>query len=357
MRLKAVALLVADRHQGKALCLQVQRGFALPVGHQVSESLAGFLARTTKSIGQRALEKRAEEGSSLLAELATWSRAGAQVWVPLVQQGEIEGVLVLGTKQADEFLTRTDHEILETLRRHAASALARASLVEELAGHLRENQALSRQLIRTQEQERRRIAKDIHDHAVQEIIGTRMNLEIAAKDGKLEAIASAREDLQDVIDNLRSVIGQLRPQARRSADLVEMVRKQADVFRHKRKLPVDVHICGNGADVPKEVRLAVFWVFFEGVTNAWKHAGASRIEANLDIQSDRVRLEVEDDGRGFDMPPWLDELLMDGHLGLMEMRERIALVGGEFTMTAKAGQGSRIVADVPLLPNQPEEEK
>lgn len=355
MRLKAVALLVADRHQGKALCVQVQRGFALPQqGHRLGKDLTSFLAREAKPIEQRTLEKRAVEGSSLQAELAAWSEAGAQVWVPLVLQGEIEGVLVLGAKQADEFLTRTDHEILKTLRRHVASALARAGLVEELAGRLRENQALSRQLIKTQEQERRRIADDIHDHAVQEIIGIRMNLEMAAKDGNLGAIASAREDLKDVIDNLRSVIGQIRPRALRSTDLVEMVRKQTAVFRDKRKLPVAVHIRGNGAAVPEEVRLAVFWVFFEGVTNAWKHAGASRIEANLDIRPDRVRLEVEDDGRGFDMPPWLDELLMDGHLGLMEMRERIALVGGKFDMTAEAGQGSRLVADVPLHLDQPE---
>ena len=358
MRLKAVALLVADRHQGKALCLQAQRGFALPQQvHRLGKDLAGFLAREAKPIEQRALEKRAAEGSSLQAELVAWSEAGAQVWVPLMLQGEIEGVLVLGAKQADEFLTRTDHEILKTLRRHVASALARAGLVEELAGRLRENQALSRQLIKTQEQERRRIADDIHDHAVQEIIGIRMNLEMAAKDGNLGAIASAREDLKDVIDNLRSVIGQIRPRALRSTDLVEMVRKQTAVFRDKRKLPVAVHIRGNGAAVPEEVRLAVFWVFFEGVTNAWKHAGASRIEANLDIRPDRVRLEVEDDGRGFDMPPWLDELLMDGHLGLMEMRERIALVGGKFDMTAEAGQGSRIVAVVPLHLDQLEEGK
>jgi signal transduction histidine kinase len=357
MRLKAVALLVADRHQGKALRLQVQRGFALPAGHRLSRDLASLLLITTKPIEQQALEKRAQRRSSLQAELATWSGAGAQVWVPLVLQGEIEGVLVLGAKQADEFLTQTDQEILKTLRRHVASALARAGLVEELAGRLRENQALSRQLIKTQEQERRRIADEIHDHAVQEIIGIRMNLEMAAKDGNLGAIAPAREDLKDVIDNLRSVIGQIRPRALRSTNLVEMVRKQTAVFRDKRKLPVAVHICGNGSAVPEEVRLAVFWVFLEGVTNAWKHAGASRIEASLDIQPNRVRLEIRDDGQGFDMPPYLDELLMDGHLGLMEMRERIAQVGGEFDMTAEAGQGSRIVAEVPLCPGQRTEEK
>jgi signal transduction histidine kinase len=356
MRLKAIALLVADRHQGKALCLQVQRGFALPQGHRLSKDLGSLLASTTESIEHLALEKRAHKGSSMQAELAAWSGAGAQVWVSLVQQGEIEGVLVLGAKQADEFLTRADYDILHTLRRHAASALARAGMVEELEGRLREKQALSRQLLTTQERDRRRIAEDIHEHAVQEIIGTRMKLEMAAKDGNLMAIASAREDLQDVVDNLRSVIAGLHPRPVRSIDLGVMLKKRAAAFQRRRGLPVDVHISGSGTMVPEEVRSAISWVFYEGLTNAWKHAGASRIEASLDIRPDRVRLEIQDDGRGFDMPPYLDELLIDGHLGLMEMREQIDLVGGAFNMTAEAGRGSRIVADVPLHPGQPEED-
>lgn len=354
MRLKAIALLVADRHQGRALCLQVQRGFALSQGHRLSMDLGSLLARTPKPIEHLALEKRAAEGSSLQAELAAWSEDGAQVWVPLVLQGEIEGVLVLGAKQADEFLTRTDHEILKTLRRHVASALARAGLVEDLAGRLRENQALTRQLIKTQEQERRRIAADIHEHAVQEIIGTRMKLESAVKDRSFDTIGSARDELQDVIDYLRSVIGELRPRASCFSDLEKMLKQHAAAFQRRRELPVVVHISGNSAVVPEEVRSAIFWVFHEGLTNAWKHAKATRIEANLDIQPDRVRLEIQDDGRGFDMPPYLDELLTDGHLGLMEMRERIAFVGGRFDIMAGSGRGSRLVADVPLHLDQPE---
>lgn len=352
MRLKAIALLVADRHQGKALCLQVQRGFALPQGHRLSRDLGNLLTSTTEPIEHLVLEKRAARGSSVQAELAAWSEAGAQVWVPLVQQGEIEGVLVLGPKQADEFLSQADRDILHTLRRHAASALARAGMVEELEGRLRENQALSRQLLTTRERDRRRVADDLHDHAVQEIIGARMKLELAVADRDLDAVASAREDLQEVVGYLRSVIGELRPRAVCFSDLGEMLKKHAVTFQRKRRLPVDVRICGNGGGVPEKVRSAIFWVFHEGLTNAWKHAGATRIEAGLVIQPDRVRLEIQDDGRGFNMPAYLDELLTDGHLGLMEMRERIALVGGAFDMTAEAGRGTRILADVPLGPSQ-----
>jgi signal transduction histidine kinase len=229
-------------------------------------------------------------------------------------------------------------------------------MVEELAGRLRENQALTRQLIKTQEQERRRIAADIHEHAVQEIIGTRMKLESAVKDRSFDTIGSARDELQDVIDYLRSVIGELRPRASCFSDLEKMLKQHAAAFQRRRELPVVVHISGNSAVVPEEVRSAIFWVFHEGLTNAWKHAKATRIEANLDIQPDRVRLEIQDDGRGFDMPPYLDELLADGHLGLMEMREWIAFVGGRFDIMTGSGRGSRLVADVPLHAGRPEED-
>lgn len=353
MRLKAVALLVTDRYRGKTLCLQVQRGFGMPLGHRLSEDFAGLLASTAGPIEQRLLEKRVPEGSTVQAELAVWSEAGAQVWVPLSQQGQMEGVLVLGARQADEFLTQTDRDILSTLRRYVASAIARVRMVEELAGRLRENQALSRQLLTVQERDRRRIATDIHDHAVQEIIVARRKLEQAANDLDPEVIRSAREDLQDVVDHLRSVIGELRPRAACFSNLAEMLKKQSAAFQNKSALPVEIRLCGNGAGVPEEVRLAVFWVFHEGLMNTWKHSGATRIEADLDIRPGRVRLEMHDDGRGFDVPLYLDNLLTDGHLGLMEMRERIALVGGEFDVTSEPGKGTHIVADVPLGPIQP----
>jgi signal transduction histidine kinase len=352
MRLKAAALLVVDRHRDNTLCLQAQRGFALPAGQRLGRDLASLLANTTGPTEQMILQERAPQGSSARAELAAWAQVGARVWVPLVQQGEIEGVLVLGAKQADEFLTRTDWDILDTLRRHAASAIARARMVEEVQGRLREIQALSHQLLTVRERDRQRIATDIHRYAIQEIIGARMKLELALRDFNPEMIAAARRDLQDALDHLRSVVGELRPRAAEFSDLETMLTKHAAAFQSRRQVPVQVHVRGNGSQVPKTVRLALFYVFEESLTNAWKHAKPQQIQAHLDIQPNHIRLEVQDDGRGFDMPPYLDELLDDGHLGLMEMRQWMAGVGGSLELWSERGEGCWIVAEVALDPGQ-----
>jgi len=350
MRVKAVALLVPDPRRKDAFAVQAQAGFDSLSGHRLSQGLGQFLVRSADPVEQVVLSNQVAPGTEAHTAVAAWGQAGARLWIPLAEQGRVEGVLVLGAKQADEFLTQTDQDILRTLRRHTASALARVRMVRELEGRLREKQALSRQLLATQGRDRKRIASDIHHHAVQEIIGVRMGLQNAIKDLDWEAIAEAWKDLGKVIDSLRSIIADFRPTAIVSHDLRQMMRHHAGAFQRKRKLPVVVHMAGNGTKVPDDVREAIFWIFAESLTNAWKHAQASRIEARLDVQHDRLCLDVSDDGQGFEVPPYLDELLSDGHLGLMEMREYVGLVGGHFTLVSEPGQGTHIVVEVPLDP-------
>ena len=128
----------------------------------------------------------------------------------------------------------------------------------------------------------------------------------------------------------------------------EMLNAYAVSFNRKRDLPVILRVKGNGVEVPKKVREAVFRVFEEGLNNTWRHAEASKVEAALDLRPDRVHLEMRDDGVGFAVGFTLGELTNGGHTGLLGMRERIESVGGQWRVESQPGEGTRIIVDVPL---------
>ena len=113
-----------------------------------------------------------------------------------------------------------------------------------------------------------------------------------------------------------------------------------------------LQVGGDGVEVPKKIREAGFRVFEEGLNNTWRYADAEKIEAALDLQPDRVHLEIRDDGAGFAVGPTLGGLANGGHTGLLGMRERIESVGGTWRVESRPGKGTRIVVDVPLSPVQ-----
>jgi len=130
------------------------------------------------------------------------------------------------------------------------------------------------------------------------------------------------------------------------------LRQHALSCQRRWDLPISVHIGEDGADVPAEIRTAVFRVFQESLNNTWHHAQAQCVEATLELAPDRLRLEVRDDGVGFAVPRNLGDLANGGHSGLLRMRERIEAVGGQWWVESQPGQGTRIVVDVPLAAAQ-----
>lgn len=347
MRLKAIALLMPFREGEGRYCVRVEKGFEPVLGDYSSKGLPGLLPKPGRPAAHEELRAQAK-GTESEAELAPWAAAGAQWWIPLLHQGKLEGILVVGAKMTDEFLSGEDLDILDTLSHHAASAITRARQVKQLHDQVREIQNLSRKLLTVQDEIQEQIALEIHAEAMPSIVGVSRLLEDAGGTFEHDKVERAQEELQEILDYLRALMYDLRPPVLALTDLGEMLQQHGLSCQRRWDLPIGVHVSQDEAEVPDEVRIAVFRVFQESLNNTRNHAEAHRVEAVLDVTANRVYLEVRDDGVGFEVPEHLGELANGGHSGLLGMRERIQSVGGKWWVESELGRGTRIFADVPL---------
>lgn len=349
MRVKEIALLLPD---GKnAFSVRASKGFQRPIAACPAGMLTSSLWEHGKPMEHALLNRRLRANPKVRGEIAAFALAGVQVWVPLVQQGELKAILALGNKVADEFYTRNDHAILFTLAQHAAIALARARLVDELQGRLGEVQALSQQLLALQERNQQRMAFELHDQAVQDLLFVRQLLDSALREAApAKKIEGARDELLRIVGYLDTLIFELRPPELERGELGQILKKYAINFQKRRDLPVAFQANGNcdGATIPEEIKLAVYRIFQECLNNARKHAQAQRVEAILEVRADCLHLEVHDDGIGFDVPVHLGGWIDANRLGLLGMRARAQEFGGQIEVNSKTGQGTLISIQIPL---------
>jgi signal transduction histidine kinase len=141
---------------------------------------------------------------------------------------------------------------------------------------------------------------------------------------------------------MRALIFELRPESLEQNGLVVVLDRQAEALRVRHRVEVTTDL-GEEPASSLEVKQAVYRIAQEALHNIVKHAGATRVDVLLDCAEGRLRLEVRDNGAGFvaagDVP---------GHLGLRSMRERAAQLGGTLTVHSAPGEGTRVVAEVPL---------
>ena len=209
-------------------------------------------------------------------------------------------------------------------------------------------QALLWQLLAHQEEERLRTAYVLHERLAPDLVVVLRLLEGSPEDF-VPKVASARDELLRMLNDLRILCAELRPVELTFGHLRHMLEGHAKSYQ-KQGIPVVLSIDeGHGpVSVPEAVQIALFRIFEESLRNAWLHTEAQRIQASLVLWPDRVRLEVSDDGAGFEVPdtllPWVEQ----GKWGLVSMRERAAGIGGTFVLESRPGEGTRIVVDVPL---------
>jgi signal transduction histidine kinase len=272
------------------------------------------------------------------------------MWVPLVQQNELLGLLVLGSKKADDFVTQGDLDILDTLAQQVANAIRRQQLVERLQGQVEEVQALGRQILALQERNQHRLSRELHDLVLQRLFVVRHLLEQTQEIFVPERIEEASVTLLELADYLRSIMFELRPPAWDDTDLPTALEDYALNFEDRQGVPVVFRTCGDdpGDLMPDEVRTAVYRILQESLSNTWKHAEAEQVEVTLDLQAGRLCLEVRDDGNGFEVPAHLGGYVGSGKLGLVSMRERAEEVGGTCGIESEPGQGTRVLVEIPF---------
>lgn len=215
----------------------------------------------------------------------------------------------------------------------------------------------ARRILSVTEEELQRIILDIHDGPVQKLfaalsqlssLDTRMTNEDAPEDW-LVALARATGLIEASLGEIRAMVGTWRPPGFSRRDLLSMI--EGLIIQHEEftDCRVEWDVIGTVPSVSLPVKIAVYRIMQEALSNAYRHAGVKNVWVRLIGEANRVRLEVMDKGRGFTPPPLVGPGATERaeHIGLRGMRERVALVGGSLTLESAPGQGTRIVVELP----------
>jgi PAS domain S-box-containing protein len=203
------------------------------------------------------------------------------------------------------------------------------------------------------ESERNRIARDLHDGPVQGVSAASLSLEAALLmigagdvDRGVEVLAKVRKELADEADALRALMSGLRPPVLEERGLMPALREAATRFGIEHGVETDL----NGTlprPLSADLETLAYRVVQEALTNAAKHARADRVTISVEATPTSLRVEVEDDGRGFDSA-MMREFLRQGRVGLAGMRERVELANGTFVIRSTPGRGTSIAATLPV---------
>lgn len=220
------------------------------------------------------------------------------------------------------------------------------------AGQLRES-AFRNRLAESQEYERIRIAREIHDDTIQTLVLVAHSLERAATNAEAKAallahLYNARQQLMGAINGLRELIANLRPTLLDELGLGAALQALCERYSH-----VEFAVVGKQYPVEASHELALFRVAQEALYNAERHARANGIWVTLTYTDLAILLEVRDDGVGFEVPRQLQELASHGHFGLLGIRERIQQLGGSLRVSSESQRGTHLRAVIPAVPDSP----
>ena len=214
---------------------------------------------------------------------------------------------------------------------------------------VRRLQNFSEGALRATEEERKRIARELHDDTAQRLATLILRLRQLAFESDHEArhllFEEVREEVVDAADEVRRMARGLRPPELEELGLAHALRAHVRTLRESGVLEVEAEIDPVGHDVGATAELALYRIVQEALSNVRRHSGARTARLRLDRTDDEIVAEVSDEGRGFDLAE-----TMDGQrgLGLVGMQERATMVGGRITFDARPGTGTRVRVSVPV---------
>lgn len=211
------------------------------------------------------------------------------------------------------------------------------------------------QVVRAQEEERKRVAQELHDDTVQSLVLLWRQLnEIAAtnaedRDARKSGLLEARDFAGSIAESVRGYAQGLRPPVLDDLGLAPAIRRLTQEFTARSGTPTDLVVRGTARRLSPDIELALFRIAQESVRNAERHADASSLSVSLNYRPEMIELTIKDDGRGFVLSP-RDGLTGTTKLGLLGMEERARVCGGKVTIRSRIGSGTTVTAKIPHHP-------
>jgi signal transduction histidine kinase len=280
-----------------------------------------------------------------LVDDAYWSKSESQILaaVPVRLQGRLVAALVCGFSESER-LTAAELELLDEIGTQMALGIERLRLQAQVARQENQIAVVA---------ERNRIARDMHDGLVQYVYALGLQLE-HARDlaaGEPAAVApvltGAIQQTNHVLSEMRTFIYQLRPIIMQEKELGQWVSDLCQQFQQATGVPVTARIeASGGRELSPEISIALFRIIQEALANIYKHARATRAELALDFTREGARLQISDNGQGFQVEARRQTDIQHGQ-GLVNMQERVGELGGRLELQSAPGAGTRLIAVFP----------
>ena len=208
-----------------------------------------------------------------------------------------------------------------------------------------------RQLIKSNEEERQKLAQELHDGPMQELHS--ITYRIAGIEDELpeeleERLNSIQDTTLNTVEALRALAYNLRPPALSDYGLVNSIQSHAGKFTvNHPELDLALDLPDDQPRLAEDVELALFRIYQQALTNIVMHAEASRAEVSLKVTPESASLQIKDNGIGFRVPDRWIEFVRDGHYGLAGTSERVSALGGEFLISSSPGEGTTLTIRIP----------
>ncbi len=290
--------------------------------------------------------------SSVLLD-SSWHTRFESCWsIPLAADGKTAGVMQFGFSKAYEWLPR-EQELLAAAAERCLMAAQKARLMEDLAQREEQVRRLAEHMLHVEEMERRRISRELHDEAGQSLLCIRLQIELIEQslpesEGEWRVkLREARDLTERTILEMRRLISALSPAVLEQLGLGAALRQLVNRFQRLHPCRVKLQLSKMGV-LPQQLEVISYRLVQECFNNIGKHSAATNVNISLASADGRLRLSVEDNGVGFNVP---EALAKRESFGLSGMRERVALLGGEFYVESRmegTKKGTKISIELPI---------
>jgi signal transduction histidine kinase len=320
---------------------------------KLGEGIAGKVAQTGRAV---LLEDISSEPNALRTDLLSLEGLRAFISVPLRAKDDVLGVLNVASHAPHSF-TKEDVHLLHSIGDQLGTAIEQARLYERLRKARERLRKLARQNLAAEEDERRRIARELHDETSQSLSGIALQLEalmeIAAKSGNQDdTLVAGLKKVQSltvqVHKEVSRVISNLHPAVLDTLGLVAAVRQHVKNSLQPLNINATVEVKGTEMRFPPDVEAALFRAIQGGIGNIVEHSKAKNASVVLAYQPDEFSWTISDDGVGFDVSKITDVEESGRGRGLFSIRERIGFLGGSSGMESKIGAGTTVWAKIPI---------
>ena len=316
--------------------------FEIPVG-----LISNILSQPKSVVAIKDLQELALPGIPYLGKIKEMDVRSLAI-SGMYQNNSLLGILVAHMHGTIREFTQEDLELLRGLTDQATIAAGNASLFEQVITSRERQQALTRRLVAVQEDERRNLARELHDQIGQMLTGLQFSLSALlpqSTNEQKEYIKSIQRLVSNLISQTREISINLRPSMLDDTGLALTLIWHFDRYTSQ----TDIHVNFQHYNIldkrfKPEIETAVYRIVQEALTNVARHADTTSVDVMIKLEEQVITVEISDQGQGFDF----SHIDTSSHMGLNSMRERAYVVGGLMDIETAPGSGTRIHAEIPL---------